>query len=194
MEASGEILKGNTIIALTANAIDGDMQRCLQSGMDGYLSKPFSVSQLYDQLTPWLSIPRHNDTKIKNVEQIPSNTYVPTEQSTAVDASALNKIASLQPGNSAVLVNKVINLYIKTLNESVALFDEYDTDHETIKKAMHTLKSSSANVGAFQLAKLSNTLEQALKVNHLSSIPQLINEIKTESQRVILYFNETNNE
>jgi signal transduction histidine kinase/DNA-binding response OmpR family regulator len=194
MEASGEILKGNTIIALTANAIDGDMQRCLQSGMDGYLSKPFSVSQLYDQLTPWLSIPRHNDTKIKNVEQIPSNTYVPTEQSTAVDASALNKIASLQPGNSAVLVNKVINLYIKTLNESVALFDEHDTDHETIKKAMHTLKSSSANVGAFQLAKLSNTLEQALKVNHLSSIPQLINEIKTESQRVILYFNETNNE
>ncbi|WP_137297831.1 response regulator [Psychromonas sp. SP041] len=193
LELNNDIPKGNTIIALTANAIDGDMQRCLQSGMDGYLSKPFSVSQLYDQLTPWLSIPRQNDTNNKNEV---TNTIIEQEDEkpAPVDPDALNKIASLQPGHSGVLVNKVITLYIKTLTESLSTFKAVTSDYESVRKAAHTLKSSSANVGAFQLAKLSNSLEQAITSKADSSVPTLIDDIENESQRVMSYFSEKYNE
>ena len=42
------------IIALTALAMDGDQDRCLQAGMDGYISKPYNLQQLREALTPWL--------------------------------------------------------------------------------------------------------------------------------------------
>ena len=193
LELKNIIPKGNTIIALTANAIDGDMQRCLQSGMDGYLSKPFSVAQLYDQLSPWLSIPRQNEASSKN-DVINTMTAQTNEKLASVDPDALNKIASLQPGHSDALVNKVVSLYINTLTESLSTFKEVTSNHESIRKAAHTLKSSSANVGAFQLAKLSNNLEQAITAKTDSSIATLIDEIEIESQRVISYFNEKNNE
>ena len=61
-------------------------------------------------------------------------------------------------------------------------------------KAAHTLKSSSANVGAFQLAKLSNNLEQAIISQADSLMPALIDEIEIESQCVISYFKDKNNE
>jgi CheY-like chemotaxis protein len=42
------------IIALTANAMEGDRERCLQAGMDDYLAKPFKVSDLSTALNKWL--------------------------------------------------------------------------------------------------------------------------------------------
>ncbi|MEM6809276.1 MAG: response regulator [Pseudomonadota bacterium] len=42
------------VIALTANALDGDRERCAEAGMDDYLSKPFTLSQLRDMLSRWL--------------------------------------------------------------------------------------------------------------------------------------------
>jgi CheY-like chemotaxis protein len=42
------------IIALTANALDGDRQRCIDAGMDDYLTKPFKQEQLAEMLEHWL--------------------------------------------------------------------------------------------------------------------------------------------
>lgn len=208
MESTGLIDNGNAIIALTANAIDGDMQRCLQSGMDGYLSKPFSVVQLYELLTPWLNLPRQSvgDGKIEPNTLSQTNTVNNTIDNTldnndaadndtvtslsCVDPEALNKIAALRPGHSESLIAKVTHLFLKTLEDSLSELNDLSSKAEDMRKVAHTLKSSSANVGAYQLADLCKQLEQAVITRTVSLIPKLINDIELESKHVIRYFNE----
>ncbi|MBQ0935854.1 response regulator [Ideonella paludis] len=54
MEAADPAQARLPIIALTANAVQGDRERCLQAGMDGYLAKPFEAETLHALLSQWL--------------------------------------------------------------------------------------------------------------------------------------------
>jgi HPt (histidine-containing phosphotransfer) domain-containing protein len=95
-------------------------------------------------------------------------------------------IAALQRPGSPCILSKVISLYLQSSNELLEKLCQAvkQRDADATRKAAHTLKSSSANVGAGQLAFLSKQLEDAGLTNSMEKAGPLLDLIKAEHNRV----------
>ncbi|WP_375748759.1 ATP-binding protein [Vibrio sp. HN007] len=188
IRAQEEALNANSlpVIALTANAMEGDMERCLEAGMDSYLSKPFSRTQLLDVIRGKLATPREypqlTSHHIEEQEGQESDKDTPV-----VDPSVLQAINDIHPSDSGHLIDKVIDMFLTSLDNAISTFSEYD-DYENLRFAAHSLKSSSANVGALTLSELSRKLEVAAKDQDSDQASELIQFISNESTSVKQYF------
>ncbi|HEX5344233.1 MAG TPA: response regulator, partial [Duganella sp.] len=151
------------IIAITANALQGDRESCLAAGMDDYLSKPFTQQALGQTLSRWISLPRMAPPPAEASEPTPAD-------DTIINLQALDNIRALSPGNGDALLERVLQaflrdtpLHLHTIRQAIAA-----DDAEQLRKAAHSLKSSSANIGASALAQRSKELEQ-LGRNHTTA-------------------------
>ncbi|CAN5339267.1 hypothetical protein BH09PSE6_BH09PSE6_27230 [soil metagenome] len=173
-QARSEAGMGRTpIIALTANAMEGDRKRCIDSGFDDYLSKPFRDFELESLVETWLASSRAVassaiELRARSIMTDPAGSRPAT--GTIFDPASLSVLADipLRPGDEP-LVPKTINLYLRTTPKiiddlrSALARDEIDG----MRRAAHTLKSSSAIVGAVALAAAARQLEQDAMVGAL---------------------------
>jgi CheY-like chemotaxis protein len=144
------------VIALTANAMAGDREHCLDAGMDDYLAKPFSGDELLTVLERWTQ----SAAAVHMVRDGASEGRV-TELD-PIDATMLQALRALQrPGRSNV-VARVIDLFnrdapglVVEMRRSAAAGDA-----EALRKAAHVLKSTSATVGATTLAAHCREIEE----------------------------------
>jgi HPt (histidine-containing phosphotransfer) domain-containing protein len=173
------------IIALTANALEGDREHCLTSGMDDYLSKPFTRGQLQAVLDRWL--PRQGNTngaapERGDVAQLNGRDERTDRHAESIDQRVLDGIRTLQhPGKPNILV-KAIALYLDTTPKTM---DSIRTaveqrDPERLHKAAHSLKSSSANLGARLLAGLCKELETMGRTQALENVQNVMAKVDGE--------------
>ncbi len=144
------------IIALTANAIVGDREMCLERGMSDYLSKPFSPEQLHSLLCVWLPQRDPSDDSLEfenSVEPSPQVVVTPLE----VDRDVLEQLRSLREG----LLPKVIQLFRASCPDLIATWENAlaQGDADTVYKTAHSLKNSAANLGITELAAECRQLE-----------------------------------
>ncbi|MEZ4221637.1 MAG: response regulator [Polyangiaceae bacterium] len=147
------------VIALTANAMQGDRERCLAAGMDGFLSKPFKPDELREILQVWggrtsSSSPSDNpELQVQPSEERPS-------QVPLVDIDALERVRSMA-SNGNDLLRRVLNTYLNVSKDWVgAIRSGVESDDlSRVREGAHTLKSSSSNLGAMKLSKLSAEME-----------------------------------
>ena len=143
------------IIAITANALQGDRESCLAAGMDDYLSKPFTQQALGQTIARWISLPR-----MAAPQDPPDPPAVAADQQ--INRQALNNIRALSPGNGDALLERVLQAYLddtptqlRSIGQAIARGDAVQ-----LRKSAHSLKSSSANVGAEALAQRCKEVEQ----------------------------------
>ncbi|MCB9870735.1 MAG: response regulator [Planctomycetes bacterium] len=138
------------IVAITASAMVRDDLRCLEAGMDDYLSKPFSQADLCRALARW---DRRPPRSVR--EEAP-------ESSAAVDTEALRRLQGMGSTSSPGFVARVLRTYLNGLPDLVGSIDRGVScgDRAGVAMAAHSLKSSSKQVGALQVAEFAGALEQ----------------------------------
>ncbi|MBU0594330.1 MAG: response regulator [Gammaproteobacteria bacterium] len=146
------------IIAMTANALPGDRDKCIASGMNEQITKPINVRQLFLILDRWVkSQPPREDTAVA---------------SAALHETSMPQLAGVNMDEAMECVNGNIALYRKLLmlfREKQADAVEHiraawqSGDHETAARLAHTLRGLAANIGAEDLVNKIRELEAALR-------------------------------
>jgi len=174
------------IIAITANALQGDREACLAAGMDDYLSKPFSQQEIAAVIGRWMALPLaatvHHDDEPPRLP--PASVEV--IQRDVINRVALDKIRALSRDRGDALVQKVIAAYVddtpqqlRTLRTAI---DGLDTGN--VRRIAHTLKSASANVGAEALAALCKALEHLGRADTTEGADAILVDMEQEFQAV----------
>jgi CheY-like chemotaxis protein/HPt (histidine-containing phosphotransfer) domain-containing protein len=159
------------IVALTANAMEGDRERCVAAGMDDYLAKPFRREQMLAMLRRYL----HCEEPATPVHPAPAEAPAASD----FDPKALDNLRQIERGGAPGLVTKVLETYIVSARELVESLGRslVAGDLKELHRAAHTLKSSSANVGAMALAALARQLESDAAAQRTESAEDLIHRI-----------------
>jgi two-component system sensor histidine kinase/response regulator len=162
------------IIALTANALEGNRERCLGAGMDDFLTKPFTQQQLAQLLGRWLPAAREQAPRQAG-GAVPKDAASPS----LIDLGVLRDIAAL--GRPALL-GSLIELY---LQHSPALIVAIETaarngEAAALAEAIHTLKSSTANLGGARLTRLLKECELSLSGGNAQEARPLVQRIAAE--------------
>jgi len=154
-----ERLPHTPIIAMTAHALAGDRERCLDAGMDDYVAKPVRQEKLEAILHRWMSVGPTVKTSISDTS-VNATTVSGEDNDAVLDpgtlAALLASLEALPDGYRDVLKNFLDSIPVLQNDIQTAIDSNNPKDME---RAAHNLKSSSATLGALKLSKLAEEVE-----------------------------------
>ncbi len=162
------------IIAVSANAMQGDAALCLEQGMDDYLSKPLRLEELRQVLQKWLPI---KETHPELIELQSADT-----PPMVWDLTVLPRLV----GNNPQVQRRVLDVFLQRSEELVTLLADSILAGEPARIAdvAHQLKSPAYSVGAMQLGLLCEQLESAGRAKDRQAIQKLAGQLRPDFERV----------
>jgi len=162
------------VVALTANAMEDDRRLCLAADMDDYMTKPVTRRQLGAMLAKWTRA-----TKL-TVSQEQTHAAV-ADTGRVLDTAALAALAagSGDAAGGARLVARVVRKYLESSPALVDTIKTSSSDFDTLARCAHTLKSSSAYIGALHLSELCQDLERRIRGGTPGDLEQLVSHIES---------------
>jgi len=160
------------IVALTANALKGDRERCLAAGMDDYLSKPIQPRHLLAAIEKWLSHAREAATL---PDTSPSFDDVICD---VLDAA----VALEMVGDDLEFLGTLVDRFLAQCPEMLAAMRDATARGEgsALRESAHALKGAAGNFGAHRVRQIAFELEQAGRLGELDPAPGLLDALETE--------------
>ena len=187
------------IIAVTAQAMQGDQERCLLAGMDDYISKPVKLEDFAAALKRWLpskergqkSEAKPHLTRLEKVAGRSISDSPPPISSSLWISSALNTevVARLRSLAEATDPSLITQIFTSFLNDGIERINALrkalkGRDAELLYKTAHAIKGASANIGAHSMADIAQKLELVGKTGNMSGAVALVEQIEVEFERV----------
>ncbi|MBA3921671.1 MAG: response regulator, partial [Nostocaceae cyanobacterium] len=166
------------VIALTANAMPEDREKCLASGMDDYISKPINLSLLNALLQRWTG----SRVEISGVEEI-----ISTAEPSSLPVN-LARLEEVTRGNKS-RQQRLLEIFVENAQtdiQAIALAIPIN-DYSTLEQKAHRLKGSSANVGVTYISDLAAELEILLHNQTLSTAALLLDAMDSHLNKVQIF-------
>lgn len=176
-----KVLDSLPVFAMTADAISGVKEKCLEVGMQGFLTKPININELFSALVKYIKPKTSFLTSGTSV--VNSGPVISVPAIYGVDATAGIKTVNNNPKLYLNLLEKLITNYSgfeKQITNALS-----NNDLELAKRLAHTLKGVSANLGASGVQEFSKQLEEVIKKNDSPQIEVSLKNLAKELNLVL---------
>ncbi len=197
------------IVALTANAIKGDREKCLAAGMNGYLTKPINARELTRTLNALL-LPEQNNNAMPDAAPAPMQKSAPVSAAKApvrpIAAMPANQDHAEETAEPAISFEELLERCMgsRELTEKVLVAFEKEAlcelTHITelirtqrtadAAKRIHSLKGSAGNIAAHELHKLATEMDRCAKQNNLAGLVDMLKPMESEVNRCVQFIRE----
>jgi len=182
LEATRAIRSGKTgvpnpmvpIIAMTAHAMKGDRELCLEAGMDDYISKPISPRALAEALEKWMD----KDQEHQLAAHAPSEETEPSAAPPVFDRQALS--ARLMGDED--LLREIIAVFLEDMPKQLQALKKHIDRHDagSAGNQAHAVKGAAANVGGMAFSAAAGEMEKAGKAGRPEEIAALMPELERQ--------------
>jgi CheY-like chemotaxis protein len=167
------------IIALTAGYDNQDREKCYEAGMNGYISKPFSISDIQHSIDSQIKknakkIITNSLTEETDVATQNNDKYLVT--SSVLDLSAIESIRDVERQTGKQLLPSILEGYTHQMDEKLEEIQQHAvaSDFDALYRTAHAIKSMSASIGAEKVKLISSQIERKSKDSNLNGIRDAI--------------------